>query len=83
MEDEKDEPKTTIEELVEVILDEAYLYHKVLIGALLNKEERQKLANFLKRNKDVFAWSYRDMPGIDLVEAQHYLNIDSTFPLVQ
>ena len=38
MEDEKDEPETTIEELIEVILDENQSNQKVLVRALLNKK---------------------------------------------
>ena len=47
MEDEKLEPETTIEELIKVSLDENHLNQKVLVGALLNEEERQELTDFL------------------------------------
>ncbi|CAL8993981.1 unnamed protein product [Prunus brigantina] len=35
------------------------------IGSRLSQEEKAKLAAFLQNNKDVFAWSSSDMPGID------------------
>ena len=37
----------------------------------------------LKKNKDVFAWSHKDIPWIDHVKANHYLNIDPTFPSIK
>ena len=55
MEDEVDELETTIEELVEVSIYEGDLERKVLVGTLLEKEEREELVNFLQMNKDVFA----------------------------
>ena len=35
----------------------------VLIGSTLTLEEKSELTNLLKEYKDVFAWSYQDMPG--------------------
>ncbi|RDX88134.1 hypothetical protein CR513_30307, partial [Mucuna pruriens] len=35
------------------------------IGTTLSLEEEARLVNSLKQNMDVFAWSTRDMPGID------------------
>ena len=54
MEDEKDEPETTVEELVELFTKEDCSSQKVLVKALLNNDQRQELVNFLKKNKDVF-----------------------------
>ena len=76
------EPKTTIEELVEVSIYKDDPKNKVLIGALLEKEEREELTYFLWKNRDVLAWSHKDIPGIDPSEAEHCLNTDPTFPLV-
>ena len=41
VEDEIDEPKRTIEELVEIPLDENDPEKRVLVGALLKKEEKE------------------------------------------
>ena len=38
---------------------------------------------FLRENKDVFAWSHRDIPRIDPLMAVHKLNIDPGYPLVR
>ena len=77
-----DEPETTIEELIEVSLDEKDPEKKVLMGALLRKEEKEKLVDFLWTNRDFFAWSHKDIHGIDPLEVEHCLNIDPTFPSV-
>jgi hypothetical protein len=37
----------------------------VTIGAHLNPEEEKELIQFLNKNKDVFAWSAKDLQGID------------------
>ena len=77
--DEVDEPETTIEELVEISLDENDPEKKVLASTMLKKEEKEELANLLHKNKDVFAWSHKDIPGIDPSKTKHYLNINPKF----
>jgi hypothetical protein len=37
----------------------------VTIGAHLSSEEEEKLIQFLNKNKDVFAWSAKDLQGVD------------------
>ena len=37
----------------------------VQIGSTLSSGERERLVALLKDLKDVFAWSYEDMPGIE------------------
>ena len=53
------------------------------MGALLSGKEREELVVCLKKNKDVFTWLHKDIPGVDLKEAKHYLNIDPTYPPVR
>ena len=55
----------------------------MLVGAQLTKAEREKVTECLRRNKDIFAWSHRDIPGVDPEEAKHYLNIDLSHPPVR
>ena len=43
----------------------------VLICSTLTLEENSELTNLLKEYKNVFAWSYQDMPGIDPEIVQH------------
>jgi hypothetical protein len=37
----------------------------VVIGAQLSPEEEKELAKFLNKKKDVFAWSAKDLQGVD------------------
>ena len=46
----------------------------IKIGSTLNKKERKDLKELLTEFQEVFAWSYKDMPGIDLEIAQHHIN---------
>lgn len=46
------------------------------ICATLPPTEKEALVQFLFRNKDVFAWSPSDMPGIDPNIICHSLNVD-------
>ena len=38
----------------------------IKIGLTLNEKERKYLKELLTKFQEVFAWSYEDMPGIDL-----------------
>ena len=82
MEDEVNEPITTIEKPVEVVLKEGEQKKTVWVGALLYEAEHAELMTFLIGNMDVFAWSHKDMPRIALEHAVHSLNIDPAFPPV-
>ena len=55
----------------------------MLIGTLLTKKEKDDMMTFLRKNKDVFAWSHRDIPGVDPEMAMHNLNIDLKYPPVR
>ena len=48
----------------------------VQIESMLSSEERKYLIALLKDFKDVFAWSYEDMPGIDPEIVQHRIPLD-------
>ena len=83
MEDEKDVLESTIEELTEINLDLEDSEKKVLVGAQLTKEEKEKMTECLKRNSDIFAWSHGDIPRVDPEKAEHCLNIDLMHPPVR
>jgi hypothetical protein len=40
---------------------------------------KESIIQFLKDNKDVFAWSHKDMPGIDPSIISYKLNVNSSF----
>jgi hypothetical protein len=48
----------------------------VTIGAHLNPEEEKELIQFLNKNKDVFAWSAKDLQGVDKDIIEHALEAD-------
>ena len=45
------------------------------IGTSLSEEEASELINLFTEFKDVFTWSYKDMPGIDRSIAEHRIPI--------
>ena len=65
-----------VEELEEVILDESRPGRTTRTGTLASPTVRQDLANFLRMNQDIFAWSHEDMPGIDPSVIVHRLNVN-------
>jgi phage FluMu protein gp41 len=48
----------------------------VTIGAHLNPEEEKELTQFLNRNKDIFAWSAKDLQGVDRDIIEYALETD-------
>lgn len=44
---------------------------EVKVSTSLSQEERTALIKLLKEYKDVFAWSYEDMPGLDRSIVEH------------
>ena len=47
----------------------------IKVAAIPNEEERRRWVHFLREYESVFAWSYRDMPGLDPEIAKHTLPI--------
>ena len=58
------------------MLDESRPGRTTRMGTLASSAVRQDLANFLRRNQDVFVWSQEDMPGIDPSVIVHRLNVN-------
>ena len=56
---------------------------KVSIGTTLSREMEEELTCTLRKNLDVFAWSAKDMPGIDPNFICHRLAIDPMARVVQ
>jgi hypothetical protein len=53
----------------------------VTIGAYLNPEEEKELIQFLNKNKDVFAWSAKDLEGVNRDIIEHALETDEKIAL--
>jgi hypothetical protein len=52
----------------------------VTIGAHLSPKEEKELVQFLNKNKDVFAWSAKDLQGVDRDIIEHALETDERIP---
>ena len=72
-----------VEKLEEIPLDNSDPDRTTKIGTLANPAIRQELIAFLRSNRDVFAWSHDDMPGIDPSVMVHRLNVLPSFPPVR
>ena len=48
----------------------------IQVGNTLTSSEKDALMALLTEFKEVFAWSYKDMPGIDTDIIQHHILID-------
>ena len=70
------------EELEPVQLDDNP-EHLAYIGSRLVEDLWHLLIQFLKQNKDVFAWKQEDMGGIDPTIITHRLNVSPSFKLVK
>ena len=53
------------------------------VGKNLEPTTKQALVKFLQENQEVFAWSHKDMVGIDPAVISHVLNINKAFPPAQ
>jgi Reverse transcriptase (RNA-dependent DNA polymerase) len=69
----------TVDELAEINLGTEENPRPTFISASLPEEVADMLKTFLKSYMDCFAWSYKEMPGLDPNVAVHYLKIDPTF----
>ncbi|XP_058217361.1 uncharacterized protein LOC131328431 [Rhododendron vialii] len=80
--DTRDEEKLQhgepVEKLVEELLEPGQQGKTVRIGTGLSTAAKAELLQFLRKNKDVFAWSHEDIPGIDPMVISHKLNVDPT-----
>ena len=81
-EDAKDAPpeheegvKITIDPLKEVNLGTDEDLKPTFLSAFLESDEEVAYINILKEYRDVFAWSYKEMPGLNPRVAVHQLAV--------
>ena len=55
----------------------------VQIGNTLTSSEKDTLVTLLKEFKELFAWSYEDMPRIDIDTVQHCIPTDPAIKLIK
>jgi hypothetical protein len=80
------EPNITSKEELEVVnlSDDPDITKPISISKSLSAKERKCLIDLLHEYKDVFAWDYHEMPGIDSGLVAHSLNVEpGTRPVVQ
>jgi len=75
----EDGGQQTFDELVEINLGSEDDPRPTFVSASLTLEEREDYRNFLMEYKDCFAWSYKEMPGLDPNVATHKLGIDPQY----
>ena len=56
---------------------------EVKIGTVMKKEIQGQLCALLREFKDIFAWSYQDMPGLDPDIVQHKLPLKPECPPIK
>ena len=49
----------------------------ISISSSLSLSEKTQLISLLKEYKDIFAWQYEEMPGLDPNLVVHMLNVDA------
>ena len=65
------------------LADEGENEKPVKIGVNFPKDMKHKLIALLKEFKEIFAWSYQDMLGLDTEIVVHRIPVKLEFPLVQ
>ena len=78
----KEEPPKPMEVAENIKLVEGDPSKTTKVGKDLQPSLKDELVKFLKKNLDVFAWSYEDMLGIDRDVIEHCLNVDPMKKLV-
>ncbi|CAL9010937.1 unnamed protein product, partial [Prunus brigantina] len=77
---------TAVAEQLETIdlSEDLFAPRPISISVHLTSEEKEALVSLLKEFRDVFAWSYEEMPGLNPNLVSHTLNIElGTKPIVQ
>ncbi|XP_074297658.1 uncharacterized protein LOC141628409 [Silene latifolia] len=73
--EEYDQRSSVIEDTKVVNVGTTLEPQELKIGTTLDPAERKGFVELLNEFKDVFAWSYKDMPGIDREIAEHKIPI--------
>ena len=71
----EDGVQATVDELKEINLGAIEEPQPTFISALLTPEEEEGYLKLLVEYKDVFAWTYKEMPGLNPSIALHHLEV--------
>ncbi|KAM1018797.1 hypothetical protein ACFX2C_040378 [Malus domestica] len=72
----EDGGQATVDELREINLGTDDEPKPIFVSALLTPEELEDYKSLLQDYRDVFAWGYQDMPGLDTKVAIHRLAVE-------
>ncbi|CAL8174006.1 unnamed protein product [Prunus armeniaca] len=76
--------QATVDELKELNLGTNEDPRPIFVSALLNPSEQESYHQLLLEYKDVFAWTHKEMPGLDPKVAVHHLAVKPrTHPIKQ
>ncbi|KAL0442241.1 UNVERIFIED_CONTAM: Transposon Ty3-G Gag-Pol polyprotein [Sesamum radiatum] len=75
---DKETPATVqpVEELLTIELTPGDPGKVTKIGSKMIEDVRNQVVNYVRMNKDIFAWTPQDLEGIDLGVITHHLNLD-------
>ena len=71
----EDGVQSIVDELKKINLGTLENLHPTFVSTLLIPQEERDYFKLLVKYKDVFAWSYKEMPGLSPKVAIHYLGI--------
>ncbi|GAV65344.1 hypothetical protein CFOL_v3_08859 [Cephalotus follicularis] len=80
MEPERPQP---VEDVLQVLVEEGNNEKVLQVGSQLGEAEKEELITFLRDNKDVFAWSAEEVPGISPDVMVHKLSVDPARPPIR
>ena len=80
----EDGGQATVDDLKELNLGTSKDPKPIYVSALLTADEIEEYYQLLLEYKDVFAWTYKEMPGLDPVITVHHLTVKpGTRPIKQ
>ncbi|KAM1873136.1 hypothetical protein ACFX13_007013 [Malus domestica] len=71
----EDGGQATVDDLKELNLGTKEEQKPIFVSALLSVDEIKEYYQLLSEYKGVFAWTYKEMPGLDPVMAVHHLAV--------
>ncbi|KAM1849373.1 hypothetical protein ACFX14_013415 [Malus domestica] len=79
----EDGGQATVDDLKELNLGTSEEPKPIFVSALLSADEIEKYYQLLLEYKDVFAWTYKEMPGLDPIIDVHYLAVKPRTRLIK
>ncbi|KAM2685926.1 hypothetical protein EV2_008881 [Malus domestica] len=71
----EDGGQSTVDDLKELNLGTKEEHKPIFVSMLLSADEVEEYYQLLSEYKDVFAWTYKEMPGLDPIIAVHHLAV--------